>query len=82
VLGASDQLQGKVDEVKAQVKFQMKKVLCLSCAVANVQMSKEEIITNINLSCNFLASLLKKAWQNIKVVYVKSTMGPTIQIYF
>jgi len=82
VLTASDSLQGKVDEVKAQVKFQMKKVLCLSVAVANVEMSKEDIMTNVQLSCNFLASLLKKAWQNIKVVYIKSTMGPTIQIYF
>jgi large subunit ribosomal protein L10Ae len=82
VLTASDSLQAKVDEVKAQVKFQMKKVLCLSVAVANVEMSKEDITTNVQLSCNFLASLLKKAWQNIKVVYIKSTMGPTIQIYF
>jgi large subunit ribosomal protein L10Ae len=82
VLLASDSLQAKVDEVKAQVKFQMKKVLCLSVAVANVEMSKEDITTNVQLSCNFLASLLKKAWQNIKVVYIKSTMGPTIQIYF
>jgi len=82
VLLATDSLQAKVDEVKAQIKFQMKKVLCLSAAVANVEMSKEAITTNVQLSCNFLASLLKKAWQNIKVVYIKSTMGPTIQIYF
>lgn len=82
VVGPSDSLEEKVNEVKAQVKFQMKKVLCLSVAVGNVGLSKEENIKNIVLSCNFLASLLKKNWQNIKVIYLKSTMGPPFNIYF
>lgn len=28
---------------------------------------QEEIVLNVQLACNFLASLLKKNWQNIKV---------------
>lgn len=82
VVGANDDLETKVNEVKAQVKFQMKKVMCLSVAVGNVSLSKEDNMKNINLSCNFLASLLKKNWQNIKVIYLKSTMGPSFNIYF
>lgn len=42
-------------------------VMCLSVAVANVEQSKSEIELNIQLAANFLASLLKKNWQNIKV---------------
>lgn len=45
-------------------------------------MSKEEIIRNITLSANFLASQLKKNWQNVGSLYIKSTMGPSFQIYF
>ena len=82
VVGANDSLEEKVNAVKATVKFQMKKVMCISVAVGNVEMEKEEIRKNIALSCNFLASLLKKTWQNIKVLYIKSTMGPAYQIYF
>uniref|UniRef100_A0A7S2S7Z4 Ribosomal protein n=1 Tax=Mucochytrium quahogii TaxID=96639 RepID=A0A7S2S7Z4_9STRA len=82
VVGANDNLQVKVDEIKAQVKFQMKKVMCLNVAVGSMGLSKEENKTNIQISLNFLASLLKKNWQNIKVVYIKSTMGPPFQIYF
>lgn len=82
VVNSSDSLETKVNEVKAQVKFQMKKVMCLSVAVGNVSLTKEENLKNINLSCNFLASLLKKNWQNIKVIYLKSTMGPAFNIYF
>ena len=41
-----------------------------------------DAVTNVTLASNFLASLLKKNWQNIKVLYVKSTMGPPQQIFF
>mmetsp|Transcript_8066 Transcript_8066/g.11364 ORF Transcript_8066/g.11364 Transcript_8066/m.11364 type:complete len:230 (+) Transcript_8066:49-738(+) len=82
VVGANESLEAKVTEVKAQVKFQMKKVMCLNVAVGHVGLSKEDNETNIKISLNFLASLLKKNWQNIKVVYIKSTMGPPFNIYF
>lgn len=82
VCGSSENLEAKVNEVKAQIKFQMKKVMCLSVAVGNVALTRDENLTNINLTCNFLASLLKKNWQNIKVIYLKSTMGPAFQIFF
>lgn len=59
-VGPNDSLTDKVDEARAQVKFALKKVLCLSTAVANVAMTKEEITRNVTLSVNFLVSLLKK----------------------
>jgi large subunit ribosomal protein L10Ae len=82
MVSGSESLVDKVNEVKAMIKFQMKKVICLSIAVANVGMSNDEIRTNIQLSINFLASLLKKSWQNLGAIYIKSTMGPPFQIYF
>ena len=75
-------LQERIDVIKSTIKFQMKKVTCLSVAVANVDMTEAEIMLNIQLSINFLVSLLKKAWQNVKVLYIKSSMGPSFQIYF
>jgi large subunit ribosomal protein L10Ae len=82
VVNPTDDLSDKIGETRAQVKFALKKVLCLSAAVAHVNLSKEEIIRNITLSINFLASMLKKNWQNVGSVYIKSTMGPAFQIYF
>ena len=79
--GGSD-LTEKMEGVKATIKFQMKKVMCLSVAVGNTAMEKQEIIVNVQLAANFLASLLKKQWQNIGQIYVKSTMGPAMQIFF
>lgn len=82
LLSSSDDMQEKINEVKSTIKFQMKKVMCLNVAVGNVTMEKQQIIVNTQLAANFLASLLKKQWQNIGQIYIKSTMGPAIQIYF
>jgi len=82
VVNPTDSLEDRVTECKAQVKLQLKKVICLSVAVAHVNMASDEIKTNVQITLNFLASLLKKSWQNISVVYVKSTMGPSFNVYF
>jgi large subunit ribosomal protein L10Ae len=82
LIAQNESLAEKIAEVKGTVKFQMKKVLCLNTAIGTVEMSKEDLVRNITLSVNFLVSLLKKNWQNVKVLYVKSTMGPVQQIYY
>jgi len=82
LLSSSDDMQEKIDEVRSTIKFQMKKVMCLNVAIGNVEMEKQQIIVNTQLAANFLASLLKKQWQNIGQMYIKSTMGPSQQIYF
>merc|ERR1711920_140311 len=80
-LGATEDVASKVDFLKRSVKFQMKKVLTINCAVANVAMTPDEICMNIMTAINFLVSLLKKGWQNIKSIVLKSTMGPPHKIY-
>ena len=82
LLAAGDDMQEKIDEIKSTIKFQMKKVMCLNVAIGNVTMEKKKLVDNTQLTANFLASLLKKQWQNIGQIYIKSTMGPPIQIYF
>merc|ERR1711924_139583 len=80
-VGKNDVMEDKINDVKSTIKFQMKKVMCLHLAVANVDMTEAEVALNVQLAANFLTSLLKKGWQNIKVMYIKSTMGPSQQIY-
>jgi len=82
LLAGGEDMQAKIDELKATIKFQMKKVMCLNVSVGNVEMEQKQVFVNIQLSANFLASLLKKQWQNIGQIYIKTTMGPSIQVYF
>jgi large subunit ribosomal protein L10Ae len=81
LLTHSDTMVVKADEVRATVKFQMKKVLGLGIAVGHVEMTEDQLARNINLAINFLVSLLKKNWQNIRSIVVKSTMGTPYRLY-
>merc|ERR1712054_697256 len=77
----SDNLETKVTEIRSQVKFQLKKVLCMGVAVGNVGMTPEELRMNAIMAINFLTSLLKKNWNNIKTLHLKSTMGKVQRIF-
>ena len=82
LLASGEDMQEKIDEVKSTIKFQMKKVMCLNVAIGHVGMEKQQVIVNTQLAANFLASLLKKQWQNIGQMFIKTTMGPSQQIFF
>eukprot|EP00088_Acartia_fossae_P060853 TRINITY_DN72967_c0_g1_i1.p1 TRINITY_DN72967_c0_g1~~TRINITY_DN72967_c0_g1_i1.p1 ORF type:complete len:214 (-),score=20.58 TRINITY_DN72967_c0_g1_i1:145-786(-) len=71
----TDDLEAKVEEVKATIKFQLKKVLCLAVAVGHRDMDADQLTSNIMLAINFLVSLLKKHWQNVQSLHIKTTMG-------
>ncbi|KAJ8563464.1 hypothetical protein K7X08_031916 [Anisodus acutangulus] len=76
-----ESLESKVNETKATIKFQLKKVLCMGVAVGNMDMEEKQIFQNVQMSVNFLVSLLKKNWQNVRCLYLKSTMGKTQRKY-
>merc|ERR1712070_1158203 len=81
IVQQSEELSSKVDEVKGTIKFQLKKVLCLNVAIGHCGMETTPVLENTKLAINFLVSLLKKNWQNVKVLYLKSTMGKPARIY-
>lgn len=77
----SENMKEKIEEVRATIKFQLKKVLCMGAAVGHVAMTEDQLVANTMMSVNFLVSLLKKNWQNVKSLYIKSTMGTPIRIF-
>lgn len=81
MIGSTDVLEDKVNEIRSMVKFQLKKVVCMGAAVAKVDMSEEEIKNNVLMAINFLVSLLKKNWHNVKTLHIKSTMGPPQRVF-
>jgi len=81
LLTHSESMSEKISSVKSTLKFELKKVLCLGALIGNVCMTEEMLIQNISLAINFLVSLLKKNWQNVKSLHIKSTMGKPVRIY-
>ena len=70
----------KIDDVKGSIKWQLKKVTCLNVAAGNETMDDDALRQNIVMSLNFLASLLKKQWHNLKAIHIKTTMGKAVKI--
>ena len=81
VVTHNEDLRTKVDDSRASIKFQLKKVTCLAVAIGNEKMSEEELRQNISMGVNFLASLLKKGWHNLKSVHIKTTMGKPFKLF-
>lgn len=83
VLGPNEDILDKIENQKSSIKFQLKskKALCLGVPIANVGMPEDEVQANATLAVNFMVSLLSKNWQQVKRLYVKSTMGPSHRIY-
>merc|ERR1712060_884387 len=66
VVAHAEPLIGKVEDVRSSVKWQLKKVTCMNAAVGSETMTDDELKVNIMMSINFLISLLKKGWHNMK----------------
>ncbi|MCO5560517.1 hypothetical protein L7F22_014132 [Adiantum nelumboides] len=81
LVSQQESLEGKLNETKATIKFQLKEVLCMGVAVGNLEMEEMQLFQNAQLSVNFLVSLLQKNWQNVRVLYLKSTMGKRQRIF-
>ena len=83
VLNNNDNVADKIQEARKTVKMNMKskRSACFAVAVANVNMTEEQILTNITVAINFLVSLLPKNWQQVKRVYLHPTMGKSVKIY-
>ena len=80
-LSHDDSMTDKINNIKQTIKFQMKKVLTLGVAIGHVNMDEADVVQNALTAVNFLVSLLKKNWQNVKSLNIKSTMGPPQRLY-
>ena len=81
VVAHAEDLRTKVDDARASIKFQLKKATCMNVAIGNETMTEEQLRQNILMGVNFLVSLLKKGWHNLKAVHIKTTMGKPFKLY-
>ncbi|KAH8384513.1 hypothetical protein KR200_002244 [Drosophila serrata] len=68
-------------KILATKKPKMKNIECLSVNVGHIGMKVTELTQNLNISINFLVSLLKENWQNVRSLHIKSSMGIPQRIY-
>lgn len=52
----------------------------MNVAAGHEEMTDEELRQNIVMALNFLSSLLKKGWHNLKSINIKTTMGKSVKV--
>lgn len=80
-LAEGEKILSKLDELKGTVKFQSKKVNCMGTSIGTVDQSEEHLRQNITMGINFLVSLMKKGWQNVGTLHLKTSMGKSYKIF-
>lgn len=76
-----EKINTKIEELKQTVKFQSKKVNCMGTSIGTAEMSEEALRQNITMGINFLVSLMKKGWQNVGTLHIKTSMGKAYKIF-
>ncbi|CAH2219766.1 60S ribosomal protein L10a-like [Pararge aegeria] len=79
VLSYQDTINDKIEAVREQ--NQMRKNFRLSIAIGHDNMTPEELANQLSLSVDFLVSLLKKSWHNVRSLHIKSAMGEPLKLY-
>ena len=76
-----EKIATKIEELKQTVRFQSKKVCCMGTSIGSVELSEEQLRQNITVGINFLVSLMKKGWQNVGTLHIKTSMGKAYKIF-
>ena len=76
-----DKVKSLQNTVSFQLKFKTNGPMCLSAPVGHVDMDAKQIEENVTAAINFVLTLMKKGWQNVKKIHIKSTMGQSHTIY-
>lgn len=74
--------KGLVEQLKRTVRLKATESAVLHCTVGIESMKDEEILKNFGAIMQALEKRLPKGKQNMRSIYIKSTMGPPIKIKY
>merc|ERR1712154_356025 len=77
----AEKVEGFSKNVKFALKFKAGAPMCLSAPIGHVDMELKEVEENVIAAINFVLTLMKRGWQNVKKIHVKSTMGPSFTVF-
>jgi large subunit ribosomal protein L10Ae len=81
LLTHNDILSDKIQQIKSTLRVQLKKQANINVAIGHVGMTIDQLMINTNISINFIIGLLRKKWEHIGKIYIKSTMGKCHRLY-
>ncbi|MHA1794295.1 MAG: 50S ribosomal protein L1 [Promethearchaeota archaeon] len=80
IIRPSESIAPLVDKFKKIVRVKLGKYPLIQFKVGNKAMDIKEIVDNIEAALNFIEHKLEKGRQNLRSIYVKTTMGAPVKI--
>jgi len=77
----AEKVEGFSKNVKFALKFKAGAPMCLSARIGHVDMDPKLVEENVIAAINFVLTLMKRGWQNVKKIHIGSSMGPTFTIF-
>lgn len=71
-----------INQLKNTIKASLKNNSAIHCTIGNENMKNEDLIENFNTVLQTLEKKLPTGKNNIKSIYIKTTMGPAIKIKY
>ena len=82
LLTHQETLAEKIEQIKSTLRVRMKKQPLINVPIGHVQMTIDQLLVHLNMSINFIIGLLRKHWQHVGKIFLKSTMGKSFRLYW
>jgi large subunit ribosomal protein L1 len=80
IISSSEDLQTAYERYKKIIRIQMKKQPIIFAKIGKKSMSSEKLFENIKTVVNFIADQMPHKFNNFKSMYLKSTMGKSVNV--
>ncbi|MHA1745433.1 MAG: 50S ribosomal protein L1, partial [Promethearchaeota archaeon] len=80
VIKPNENIEEFVARLNRIIKVEMKKSLLMQLKVGKKSQSPEDLMTNIESVLHFIETKLPNGYNNIKSIYVKTSMGKPVRV--
>ena len=80
VIPVNEDIGAILEKYKKTIRVRMKKNPIIHCTIGNEKLEAKEIFENLQILLNYLEEHFEKGFRNIKSIYIKSTMSPSIKL--
>jgi len=80
VISPNENVDEFISKLKHVIRLDMKKQLLVQAKIGHKSQKKEEILENIESLVSFVASKMPNGQNNIKSIFIKTTMGGSVRV--
>jgi len=80
VISPNENLDEYLEKLTHVIRLDMKKSLLVQCKIGHKSQKKEDILENIESLVSFIGSKMPNGTNNIKSIFIKTTMGGAVRV--